>query len=531
MIEDAAIKLIVWDLDDTLWRGTLADGDTPELFAERGEMIRAFNRRGVLSSICSKNDFDIARAKLEELGLWDEFVFPCIAFEPKPQAIAAIIEDMQLRAANVLFVDDNPVNLHEVSYCLPGIHVLDSARPDSDARLAALLERQTGTRSRLPEYRMLERKKRDRAGLATVSNEDFLHSCDIKACAPSMSANLDFAERIAELINRSNQLNYTCSRVTEEELERDIVDIISYYCWSIFAWDRYGDYGLVGFVMVDRRNLRFRHFTFSCRAMHMGLEQYALDTVRRSYPELFALLDLSDLEGRFSRAVPDWISDQSYDDAGVRGALVARHVPNLEAADLRIMCDCQSGGLAHYSRWRARIDFDNAPRVFRLRMFLDNDYAGQDFPAYLVYGPGIDYLDVRWPDNGRWLDGPIYRLLVERMCAFLEARGIRALIILSPEDSPASHYGRCEGQTRERIRQFNAIWREVALHCEALTLLEVAEVCSPDEMIDSNHHHPGSLRKLAGWIDDWYEQVSQRAPASHDVLIERRGSAYASLAL
>ena len=75
----APIKLILWDLDDTLWRGTLADGDAVALFEQRAEMIRAFNARGVVSSICSKNDFDAARAKLEAFGLWDEFVFPHIA--------------------------------------------------------------------------------------------------------------------------------------------------------------------------------------------------------------------------------------------------------------------------------------------------------------------------------------------------------------------------------------------------------------------------------------------------------------------
>jgi FkbH-like protein len=193
------IKLIIWDLDDTLWAGTLADGEAVRPFEHRMEMIREFNRRGVLSSICSKNDFETAKAKLVELGVWDEFVFPSIAFAPKPQAIQEIISDMQLRAANTLFVDDNHINLNEVGFVLPEIQTLDITKPDADAYLADLLAAQNGTRSRIADYRILEAKKQDRtAGGATLSNEDFLRSCEIKACAPFCMETLDHVERIVE---------------------------------------------------------------------------------------------------------------------------------------------------------------------------------------------------------------------------------------------------------------------------------------------------------------------------------------------
>jgi FkbH-like protein len=126
------LKLIIWDLDDTLWSGTLADGDAVQLHRHRAELIRAFNARGVVSSICSKNDFATAEAKLRALGLWDEFVFPHIAFTPKPEAIRAIIADMQLRPADVLFVDDNPVNLREVAHAIPDIQLLEITLSDAD---------------------------------------------------------------------------------------------------------------------------------------------------------------------------------------------------------------------------------------------------------------------------------------------------------------------------------------------------------------------------------------------------------------
>ncbi|AQR73480.1 hypothetical protein [Sphingomonas sp. LM7] len=502
----APIKLIIWDLDDTLWRGTLADGDAVALHAHRAEFVRAFNAKGVVSSICSKNDFETAKAMLVGLGLWDEFVFPHIAFAPKPAAIQAIVEDMQLRPANVLFVDDNALNLAEVRHFLPEIQTLDITRADADDQLAGLLALQTGTRSRLDDYRMLERKKRDRAAATTLSNEDFLRSCGIRACAPHMMDNLDFAPRIAELINRSNQLNYTGLRVEQAALERDIIDLVGFDSWSIFAWDNYGRYGLVGFVMVDRRAGRLVHFTFSCRVMHMGIEEYALAKVRANWPEI----DTSAWDGRFSRTAPDWIEDCSFHDAQIRAQLLAEQLPVAAEPAIRVMFDCQSGGIAHFSRFRAVTEFDNDPRLFALRMMMDGSYAEQHFPPFLVYGATVDYLDVRWPGQWHLLERGVYQTCVIRTCTLLIERGLRMLVVLPPEDAPEDKYRPGLNHTRERTHFFNALWRRAAReNPEHLWVLDLAHLIErDDEMADVTHYHAGLLSKIAGQVDCWVEQVA-----------------------
>jgi FkbH-like protein len=499
------IKLVIWDLDDTLWRGTLADGDTVVLHAHRAALVRALNARGVVSSICSKNDLETARTKLVELGLWDEFVFPHIAFTPKPAAIRAIIQDMQLRPANVLFVDDNALNLAEARHVLPEIQTLDITTPDADDQLAGLLALQTGMRSRLDDYRMLERKQRDRAE-AALSNEDFLRSCDIQVCAPHMMDNLDFAPRIAELINRSNQLNYTASRVDEADLTRDIIDLVGFDSWSIFAWDRYGRYGLVGFVMVDRTAGTVKHFTFSCRVMHMGLEEYALAKVREKWPEI----DTSAWDGRFSRMPSDWIEDRSFHDSEVRDVVRGEQAATEPA--IRIMFDCQSGGIAHFSRFRPAIEFDNHPRVFSMGMMTDGSHADQNFPPLLVYGATVDYLDVRWPDQWHLIDIGLYETCVIRTCIFLIERGLRMLVVLPPEDAPEDKFRHGLNHTSERSARFNALWRKAARENPShLWVLDTAHLIDhADEMADVTHYHAGLLSKIAGQVDCWVEQVALR---------------------
>jgi len=505
------IKLIIWDLDDTLWQGTLADGEPVVLHAPRAELVRAFNARGVVSSICSKNDFETAKARLVEFGLWDEFVFPHIAFAPKPAAIRAIIDDMQLRPANVLFVDDNAVNLGEVRHCLPDIQTLDVTAPDADDQLAGLLALQTGGRSRIDDYRMLERKRRDRGAASALSNEDFLRSCAIHACAPYIMDNLDFVGRIAELINRSNQLNYTGSRVEPEALARDIIDVVGFDSWSIFAWDKYGDHGLIGFAMVDRSAQRLVHFTFSCRVMHMGIEEYALGKVRALWPDI----DTSAWDGRFSRTTPDWIQDCDFHDSAIRARLLSAQGAEVVAEPaIRIMFDCQSGGIAHFSRFRPAIEFDNRPRVFNLRQIHDRSHLGQHFPPFLVYGASTDYLNISWPDQWHLLEAGLYVRCVVGMCLFLLEHDLRMLVVLPPEEAADNQYRETNGLTRERTRFFNTLWRRAAReNPEHIWLLEIDHIAGPDEMADATHYHAGLLQKVAGQIDCWIVDALERDAA------------------
>ena len=509
MIVPALVKLVIWDLDDTLWRGTLADGDDVSLFADRARLIRDLNDRGVVNSICSKNDHASAEAQLRQLGLWDAFVFPHIAFTPKPEAIRQIIADMQLRAANVLFIDDNIHNLEGARAALPEIQILDATAPDADRVLARILALQpVGAGSRLAKYRQLEARARDRAAIGG-SDEAFLRGCAIQACAPFLMDNLDFAPRVAELINRSNQLNYTASRVDETELAAAIIDVVRYDSWSIFAWDKYGDHGLVGFAMVDRQTRRLIHFTFSCRVMHMGLERYAVAKILEKQPAC----DFSSLHGKVELAGADWVADVSFHHPTTRERLIAMLRP--EAAgehSIRVMFDCQSGGIAHFSRHRAKMDFDNAPRLFALRHLIPECLEREglttpQFAPFLVYGAGVDYSDPRWPYMVEFIaDGRLFAHCVQLLCQRISAEQRRMMVILPPEDAPDTHYRPHLGHTRARTALFNAIWRRAAIAHAGIDIFELTGFASPNDMPDVSHYYAGFLGRLAGVVDGWIEQ-------------------------
>jgi FkbH-like protein len=279
-----AVRLVIWDLDETFWRGTLSEGPvTPVL--ENLATVRALNERGIMSAVCSKNDFEPVKKVLRNLGIWDEFIFPEIAFAPKGPMVARIVENVQLRPESILFVDDNVTNLNEARFFVPGLQV---AEPDilpgllADARLKGKPDPE---KKRLAHYKVLELKAAEK-GEAAGDNERFLRASDIRVSFHhDIEAQFD---RVHDLVNRTNQLNFTKNRWPEQ---REAA-LAAYYSEQSkdFNWhagyvkvaDKYGKYGICGYYFVMMGVCT--HLLFSCRSMNMGVEQFVYSRLGR--PEI-----------------------------------------------------------------------------------------------------------------------------------------------------------------------------------------------------------------------------------------------------
>lgn len=311
MYDFEKIKLIVWDLDDTFWSGTLSEGDVvvPE---QNINLIRRLTDIGIVNSICSKNDAAQTMRKLKELGLDSYFVFPSINWDAKGSRIKALIADMQLRPANVLFLDDHAPNLAEARFVSPE---LMTASPDVIPQLleqAMKSPKSDPEHKRLHQYRILEEKWEEKKHF--TSNEDFLYDSNIRVVFGSdCLAQLD---RIHDLVWRSNQLNFTKVRSTKEELTALFADA-SAKCGYVSVSDRFGDYGITGFYALKQN--RLLHFCFSCRTLGMGVEQYVYAKLGR--PELQIVGEVSgDLT---QNVLPGWINQEK--TGGQGGGIRAGH--------------------------------------------------------------------------------------------------------------------------------------------------------------------------------------------------------------
>ncbi|WP_340102844.1 HAD-IIIC family phosphatase [Rhodohalobacter sp. 8-1] len=300
------IKLVIWDLDETFWRGTLSEeGIVP--VQKNIDLIAELTNRGIINSICSKNEFRQASEKLKELDVWSYFIFPSISWDPKGPRVKQIIEQCQLRAENILFLDDNHLNLEEVKYYNEGVIAEEPEYIFQILGSPALKGKDDRSHSRLGQYKLLEKKAEEKSEYS--SNLGFLRDSNIQV--EKISDLAPIKDRIEELLNRTNQLNFTKKRLSEADVEALISDG-RYNNFAVRVKDRFGDYGVVGFISYDPAEHCLNHFVFSCRILNLGIEQYFYKHLNE--PELTIEGEVISSLDEFSEI--DWISELDDSDKG-----------------------------------------------------------------------------------------------------------------------------------------------------------------------------------------------------------------------
>ncbi len=293
-------KLVIWDLDETFWNGTLTE--TGVVFKpEVVDFVQELTLKGIMNSVCSKNDFERVKEAFINNGfkhIWDLFLFPSVDWTPKGGRVKEIIRKMNLREENVIFIDDNVSNINEVKFYCPKIMTAESFQIQKLIDELYLVNDYDFEYTRYKQYKVLEDKTREKEAL-NLSNEDFLRKSEIQiAVKKDCKAHID---RIYKLIQRTNQLNFTKNRVEKEDLEGYFNNPEKYDSAYIVVRDKFGNYGICGFYVLDKEENKLEQFLFSCRVMNMGIEQFVYSYLNK--PEL-------EIKGEVSSSldyVPDWI--------------------------------------------------------------------------------------------------------------------------------------------------------------------------------------------------------------------------------
>lgn len=335
MIENK-IKLVIWDMDETFWEGTLTETST-RIPKTNIACVRELVDRGIMNSISSKNNYDDVKNKLEDAGIWDLFVFPKIGWDNKGMQIKKLIQQCNLREQNVLFIDDNVHNLEEAKFVCPMLNVETPNIIHGLLNNKFLEGNDDREHERLKQFKILEAKFIDKNNYH--SNEEFLYQSNIRVNI-GKDCKL-YEKRLLDLINRSNQLNYTKIRLSEQELT-DILNDSTYDTYYVSVSDRYGDYGIIGFVAI-KNNLAV-HFLFSCRVIGLGVEKYVY--AEMNYPELDTVGEVASQLGN-REPKPGWIN-QSESENRTSVLPAPAHPNKIKKAKILIRGGCDLSQLKPY---------------------------------------------------------------------------------------------------------------------------------------------------------------------------------------
>jgi FkbH-like protein len=274
-----SVKCVVWDLDHTLWDGILLEDGEVHLRAAAARTIKKLDERGILHSIASRNDHDVAMGKLRTLGLAEYFLYPQIHWGSKASSIEVIARAINIGIDAIAFVDDQPFERDEVRHSLPKVLCIDAADvariPDMPEMNPRFITADSRTRRQMYLSDIARKQAEDEHRGAP---DDFLASLDMRfTIAEAKEGDLARAE---ELTLRTNQLNATGYTYSYDELDgfRRSPDhdlLVS------SLEDKYGTYGKIGLALVERGPAvwTIKLLLMSCRVMSRGVGTIMLNHI------------------------------------------------------------------------------------------------------------------------------------------------------------------------------------------------------------------------------------------------------------
>lgn len=275
------VKCVIWDLDNTVWHGVLAEND--ELVLKDGivDIIVALDKKGVLQSIASKNNYDDAINKLEQFGLLDYFLYPQINWNAKSSSVELICKNLNIGIDTFLFIDDQPFELEEVKLVHPQVEIFDAADYQSLMGFSRIQSVVVADDAAMRRIRYQQDVKRNRSEEEFVGTpEAFLASLNmVFTIATAAPEDLLRAE---ELTVRTNQLNSTGITYNADELF-EFMHSDNHELLICELTDKYGSYGKIGLALIEKQESFdvIKLLLMSCRTAARGVGSVLLSYLMR----------------------------------------------------------------------------------------------------------------------------------------------------------------------------------------------------------------------------------------------------------
>ena len=274
-------KLVVCDLDNTLWDGVIGEGAVTH-YHGRQQILKDLKSKGVVLAINSKND--PANVHWRGATLSDsDFVYAAISWDPKVQGMKRIQADLNLKMKDFVFIDDREDELELMRMMYPEVLCLDATDPNTWKRFALWKEflEDDLEMDRTLMYRQREDRK-------AFIKEDVSSDEEKAALFAALQLKLKIThaqpadlKRVAELINRTNQFNLEGSRTSFKEVTQWHASP-QHVIVTAQTSDRFGDMGTtcIAVARIDDGEMTLLPFVLSCRVFGYGVERSVLNYLK-----------------------------------------------------------------------------------------------------------------------------------------------------------------------------------------------------------------------------------------------------------
>jgi FkbH-like protein len=294
-VRGRARKLVILDLDETLWGGIVGEigwqhlalgGHDPagEALQDLQRELKALTQRGIILALASKNEESVALEAIEKhpemILRTNDFAAWRINWKDKAENIIDLVGELNLGLDAAVFVDDSPVERARVRDMLPEVLVPEwpadkRLYPQALCSLDCFDQPRFSKEDRQRTQMYVSARQRNQSRQHAGSLDDWLKSLDLLVvCEPVDEANL---ARVTQLLNKTNQMNLSTRRLSEVEFQA-WVEAGRCQAWAFQVSDKFGDSGLSGVLSVAAEGERARivDFVLSCRVMGRRIEETML---------------------------------------------------------------------------------------------------------------------------------------------------------------------------------------------------------------------------------------------------------------
>lgn len=289
---EVKVKCVVWDLDNTLWDGTLAESDNVSLKENVIEVVKELDRRGILQSISSKNEYDVAMKKLKEFNLEQYFLYAQINWNSKAKSLQKIASLLNFGIDTFAFIDDQLFEREEVKYSHPEVLCLDASEVANILNMGPFMSKYVTEDSRNRRLLYMNNINRNKIEEEFVGpKEEFLKTLNMKFTISK--AKEEDLKRIEELTVRTHQLNSTGTIYSFEELS-ELIHSEQFIVLVAQLEDKYGSFGKIGLCVLEVKEdiWCIKLLLMSCRVVAKGvgtvLMNYIMKAARKHEKRILA---------------------------------------------------------------------------------------------------------------------------------------------------------------------------------------------------------------------------------------------------
>ena len=296
-----AKKALIFDCDNTLWKGILGEDGFDKIemssatksgavFAEVQAIALDLSKKGVLIGICSKNNSsdvdEVIKSHMDMQLREKHIIIKKVNWSEKVNNLKEISEELNIGLDSLVFIDDSDFEVNLIRKYLPQVTVIKVPErlydyPKILRRNIKLFYNLAITKEDSKKVEMYKQQsKRETTKKKYENIEDYLSSLDIKICILKNDSSI--IPRISQMSQKTNQFNLTTKRYTEADIQNFMNDS-NFDIFAISVSDKFGESGITGLSIIDynydSKTASIDTFLMSCRIIGRNIEYVFFDYI------------------------------------------------------------------------------------------------------------------------------------------------------------------------------------------------------------------------------------------------------------